>query len=66
MAQLRTEKIKDTELGKFGLYKTGTKDTEQPEILFARLDVKEVIAKVAEYAPVEKESMYEQAKKQKE
>ena len=66
MAQLSTEKRKVTELGKFGLYKSGTKVTEQPEILFARLDVKEVMAKVAEFAPVEKESMYEQAKKQKE
>lgn len=66
MAQLNTEKRKVTELGKFGLYKSGTKVTEQPEILFARLDVKEVMAKVAEFAPVEKESMYEQAKKQKE
>ena len=61
MAQLNTEKRKVTELGKFGLYKSGTKVTEQPEILFARLDVKEVMAKVAEFAPVEKESMYEQA-----
>ena len=58
MAQLNTEKRKVTELGKFGLYKSGTKVTEQPEILFARLDVKEVMAKVAEFAPVEKESMY--------
>ena len=66
MAQLNTEKRKVTELGKFGLYKSGTKVTERPEILFARLDVKEVMAKVAEFAPVEKESMYEQAKKQKE
>ena len=66
MAQLNTENRKVTELVKFGLYKSGTKVTEQPEILFARLDVKEVMAKVAEFAPVEKESMYEQAKKQKE
>ena len=66
MAQLNTEKRKVTELGRFGLYKSGNKVTEQPEILFARLDVKEVMAKVAEFAPVEKESMYEQAKKQKE
>ena len=66
MAQLNTEKRKVTELGKFGLYKSGTKVTEQPESLFARLDVKEVMAKVAEFAPAEKESMYEQAKKQKE
>ena len=66
MAQLNTEKRKVTELGRFGLYKSGTKVTEQPEILFARLDVKEVMAKVAEFAPAQEESMYEQAKKQKE
>ncbi len=33
-------------LGTFGLYPSGTKVTEKPEILFARLDKKEVMAKV--------------------
>ena len=32
----------------FGLYPSGAKVTEKPEILFARLDVKEVMAKVEE------------------
>ncbi|MDR2889574.1 MAG: methionine--tRNA ligase subunit beta, partial [Lachnospiraceae bacterium] len=36
-----------SDLSKFGLYKSGTRVTGQPEILFARLDVKEVIEKVA-------------------
>jgi methionyl-tRNA synthetase len=34
------------ELEKYGLYKSGTKVTETPEILFARLDIKEVLEKV--------------------
>ena len=31
----------------FGLYTSGNKVTDKPEILFARLDVKEVLEKVA-------------------
>ena len=56
MAQLNTEKRKVTELGKFGLYKSGTKVTEQPEILFARLDVKEVMAKDSSRLPFQSRS----------
>lgn len=36
------------ELDRFGKYESGTKVTETPEILFARLDVKEVMEKVEE------------------
>ncbi len=36
------------ELDTFGKYVSGTKVTEKPEILFARLDVKEVLEKVEE------------------
>ncbi len=36
------------ELSTFGLYESGTKVTDRPEILFARLDRKEVLAKVEE------------------
>ena len=36
------------ELDTFGLYPSGNKVTEKPEILFARLDVKEVLEKVEE------------------
>ena len=32
----------------FGLYPSGNKVTEKPEILFARMDINEVMAKVAE------------------
>lgn len=34
------------DLSTFGLYESGTKVTEKPEILFARLDLKEVMEKV--------------------
>ncbi len=48
LAQLnaKTRTIDDTET--FGIYESGTKVIEKPEILFARLDVKEVLAKVEE------------------
>ena len=35
----------------FGLYPSGSRVTEKPEILFARLDLKEVLAKVEELHP---------------
>ena len=64
--QLNAAKRKVTELGRFGLYPSGSKVTETPEILFARLDVKEVMAEVAKFAPPVEETIYEKAKKQKE
>ena len=39
----------------FGLYPDGGKVTEKPEILFARMDINEVMAKVAELHPVKEE-----------
>ena len=46
VSQLNT-KIRDFDvLNQFGLYESGNKVTEKPEILFARLDVKEIMAKV--------------------
>ena len=46
VSQLNTE-IRDFEvLDQFGLYESGSRVTEKPEILFARLDVKEVMEKV--------------------
>jgi methionyl-tRNA synthetase len=41
-------------LNKFGLYVSGTKVTQTPEILFARLDPKDVEIKVAEIAKKQK------------
>ncbi|MEE1444907.1 MAG: methionine--tRNA ligase [Blautia sp.] len=48
LAQLNANKRTYEELDTFGLYPSGNKVTEKPEILFARLDVKEVMAKVEE------------------
>jgi len=45
-AQLSTKKRTIEELGQYGLYPSGTKVTQTPEILFARLDIKEVLEKV--------------------
>ena len=71
-AQLNTKERTMEELSTFGLYESGTKVTDAPEILFARLDVKEVLAiaeelqkaQAAEYAkemglPVEEEKVEE-------
>ena len=46
LAQLNAEKRSYEELDQFGLYVSGTKVTDQPQILFQRLDVKEVMEKV--------------------
>lgn len=48
LAQLNANKRTYEELDTFGLYPSGNKVTEKPEILFARLDVKEVMEKVEE------------------
>ena len=46
LAQLNTT-VRDYEvLDQFGLYPSGNKVTEKPEILFARMDLKEVLEKV--------------------
>ena len=44
-AQLNTQLRAFEDLDKFGLYPNGSKVTDKPEILFARLDMKEVAAK---------------------
>jgi len=46
VTQLNTKLRSLDELDKFGLYESGKKVTETPEILFARLDAKEVLPKV--------------------
>jgi len=48
LAQLNTQKRELDQMDTFGLYPNGGKVTEKPEILFARLDLKEVMAKVEE------------------
>ena len=44
LAQLNAKDRECDQLGKFGLYPNNNKVTENPEILFARLDVEEVLA----------------------
>ena len=46
LAQLNAPERAYEDLDSFGLYPSGNKVTEKPEILFARLDVKEVMEKV--------------------
>ena len=46
LAQLNAPERSFDDLKAFGLYPNGTKVTEKPEILFARLDLKEVMEKV--------------------
>jgi methionyl-tRNA synthetase len=46
LAQVSTKARTLEELSTFGLYTSGTKVTATPEILFARLDIKEVLEKV--------------------
>lgn len=58
--QLNTSLRDFDDLATFGLYESGTKVTEKPEILFARLDAKEILPKVeaiqaAQKAEYEKE-----------
>ncbi len=47
LAQLNALERTKEELSSYGLYRSGTKVTETPEILFARLDLKEIMEKVA-------------------
>lgn len=48
LAQLNAKKRSLTEMESWGYYESGCKVTEKPEILFARLNVEEVLAKVEE------------------
>ena len=77
LAQLNTGKRELDDMGTFGLYPDGNRVTDKPEILFARLDVKEVMEKVeamqaaqraaaADAAPAEPEVNYPQVEKKPE
>ena len=48
LAQLNAQKKSFEELDTFGTYPSGTKVTDKPEILFKRLDIKEVMKDVEE------------------
>ena len=54
VAQLSTSLRDFDVLDQFGLYESGTKVTETPEILFARLDSKEVMPKIEEIQAAQK------------
>ena len=74
LAQLNTPKRTVTELGQFGLYPSGNKVTDNPEILFARIDVQEMLDEIARRFPSvaepevdpEEEKKKEEAKKKEE
>lgn len=51
LTQLNAEKLAYEDLTTFGHYVNGTKVTDAPEILFARLDLEEVLKKVEELHP---------------
>ncbi len=46
LTQLNTEKRELSQMDTFGLYPSGNQVTDKPEILFARMDIKEVLEKV--------------------
>ena len=54
LEQLKASQRNLDEMDIYGKYISGTKVTEKPEILFARLDVKEVMAKVEEIQTAQK------------
>lgn len=66
-AQLSSQERSLEEVKTFGLYPSGTKVTDKPEILFARLDIKEVLEKVEAAKEADKEQKQEEeTKEQKE
>lgn len=63
VAQLSTSLRDFDDLDKFGLYPNGTKVTETPEILFARLDPKEIMPEVEELQAKQKTEYEAEQKK---
>ncbi len=61
LSQLNAKEISFEELSVFGHYESGAKVTEKPEILFARLDLDEILKKVEERYPSEEEEPKEEA-----
>ena len=60
--QLHAEEVPFDRLGVFGNYVSGTKVTEKPEILFARLDIKDVMERVHALHPQEEDEKEETEK----
>ncbi len=63
LSQLNAEKRAFDELDRFGLYKNGTAVTPKPEILFARLDPKEVMPRIEAIKEEQIKAAEEQEKK---
>ncbi len=59
LKQLNADKIAYDELDKFGHRENGVKVTDKPEILFQRLDINEVMARVEELHPQVEEAVAE-------
>ncbi|NSG82870.1 methionine--tRNA ligase [Blautia schinkii] len=55
LVQLNANERTLEEMDQFGLYPSGNRVTDKPEILFARLDLKEVLEKVAKLHPKKEE-----------
>ena len=51
LKQLNTSKRSVTEMSNFGMYPSGNKVTSEPEILFARIDMKEMLAEIEKRFP---------------
>ena len=69
LKQLNAEKRRVTELSNFGLYPSGNKVTDQPEILFARIDAPKMLEEVEKRFPskvVEEEPKPEKKAKKEE
>ena len=62
LGQLNAQDRSLEDLETFGLYPSGNKVTDKPEILFARLDMKEVLAKVEALHPAAEEPKEEEKK----
>ena len=62
LAQLNAQKRGLEQMNQFGLYESGTKVTDKPEILFARLDLKEVMEKVEVLQAAQKAASGQQEK----
>ena len=55
LVQLNANERTLEEMEQFGLYPSGNRVTDKPEILFARLDLKEVLEKVEKFHPKKEE-----------
>ena len=60
LGQLNASERSLEDLKTFGLYPSGNKVTDKPEILFARMDIKEVMEKVNELHPPKEEPKEEE------